>query len=601
MKLNKILMAAAAVFAATAFTGCIKEVLPKESTITESQLGASDVGVESMLKSIPSAMAATYAYGLGHSDFGYHSIGIHKDASAMTLVTCVQVDRGGNPLYSWPSTPGYGYGMSTNGSYTHYIWYNYYPYIKKANDVIGVIKEANKETYPKIADETMNQYLGIAKAFRALFYLDLTGFYDNLYAYAPALNDYNGAVAKVEGRIVPIVTEDTTEDADEYDDYGNKGAKYNHRASRERMFQFIFDDLKDAEARLAKFESTTPVYPELPAIYGLFARAYMWLGQFEEGRYSNKEGYEDVLTGNAAYEKALYYAEKAIEKANVPVMSREEWSNTATGFNTVVPSWIWATTMSSDTVLNNLLAFVAHMSPEASYGYGPHAGHGVSKSMYDRLSDTDIRKKLIAGPDKTYDLFQRYTTMPKDEWEELAYRAPYVNFKFRPNQGERVDYMLANAISLPIMRIDEMYFIAMEAKALTDKVADAKEDLWSYMSNRSDNYILPTSDDPIDVVEEIIFQKSVEFWGEGVILFDMKRLNMGVKTTGQNYPPDMLFETPSVKPILDRAYNANPGAQHNRISWWNLPIPAGETAVNTATKNEAGPDSSRGVRSQDAI
>ena len=579
MKLNKILMAAAVVFAATAFTSCIKDVLPKESTITEAQLGTSDVGVESMLKSIPSAMASTYAYGYGHSDFGYHSVGIHKDASAMTLVTCVQVERGGNPLYSWPSSPAYGYGMSTNGSYTHYIWYNYYPFIKKANDVIGVID-------PETEDETMSQYLGIAKTFRALFYLDMVGYYDNLRAYAPALNAYNENVDKVEGRIVPIVTESTTEDE----------AKNNKRAMREDMFKFIFEDLKDAEKRLEKFETVTPVYPELPAIYGLYARAYMWLGQFEEGRYSNKEGYEDVLTGEAAYKKALYYANLAIEKANVPVMSREEWSSVTTGFNTVVPSWIWATTMSSDTVLNNLLAFVAHMSPEASYGYGPHAGHGVPKNMYDRLSDTDIRKKLIAGPDKTYDLFQRYTSMPKDEWEELAYRAPYVNFKFRPNQGERVDYMLANAVSLPIMRIEEMYFIAMEAKALTGDVAGAKEDLWTLMSKRSDNYGAPAGVDPVTIVEEIIFQKSVEFWGEGVILFDMKRLNMGVKTTGQNYPADMLFETPSCMPSL-----VDDGQNYNRLSWWNLPIPAGETAVNTATKDEAGPDPSRGVRSQDAI
>lgn len=579
MKLNKILMAAAVVLAATSFTGCIREVFPKDSGITEKQLGESNVGVESMLKSIPSAMASYYAYGYGHSDFGYHSIGVHKDAHAMILLPCVLVERGGNPMYSWPASPAYGYGMGTNGSYTHYLWYNYYPFIKKANDVIGVIKEANKDTYPEIENQSMKEFLGIAKTFRALFYLDMVGYYDSLPAYAPEISDYNDNVKKVEGLIVPIVTENTTEDE----------AKVNPRATREDMFNFIFEDLNYAAEALAEYEATTPVYPELAAIYGLYARAYMWLGQFDENRYSTKEEYAQVLTGEAAYKKAKEYAELAIKAANVDVMTADQWTSTTTGFNTVVPAWIWSTMMSSDTVLNNLLAFVAHMSPEASYGYGPYAGHGVSKSMYDRLGATDIRQKLIAGPDKSYEDFQRYTTMPKDEWEEFTYRAPYSNFKFRPNQGERVDYMLANAVSLPIMRIEEMLFIQMEAMAHTGDVPGAKMKLAEFMANRDSNYgtgIAGTDKDAI--VEEIIFQKSVEFWGEGVILFDMKRLNMGVNTINQNYPADMLFEVPET-------------AEYRRLPWWNIPIPSGETAVNTVNKDVAGPDPSRGLRSQDAI
>ena len=38
MKLNKILMTTAVLLSAAMFTGCIKEVFPKESAITESQL-----------------------------------------------------------------------------------------------------------------------------------------------------------------------------------------------------------------------------------------------------------------------------------------------------------------------------------------------------------------------------------------------------------------------------------------------------------------------------------------------------------------------------------------------------------------------------------
>jgi hypothetical protein len=101
------------------------------------------------------------------------------------------------------------------------------------------------------------------------------------------------------------------------------------------------------------------------------------------------------------------------------------------------------------------------------------------------------------------------------------------------------------------------------------------------VANRADVYIFNETDEE-KVREEVIFQKSVEFWGEGVILFDMKRLDMGVHTTGQNYQSGMLFNT------------------EGRLPWWNLPIPSGETAVNTVTKNQVAPDPSYGVESEDA-
>ena len=571
MKLNKILMATAVVLSAVAFTGCIREVFPKESAITEGQLAQSSAGMESMMKSVPSSMAAHVAASYDHSDFGYHSIGLYKDHHAMIMFPCARPEKGGNPYYSRLQAPNYGFDMGTNGGYTHYIWYNYYPFIKKANDIIGSVGD----------DETLKEYRGLAKTFRALFYLDMVGYYDSLPAKAPELPTYEKDLEVVIGYTVPIVTEDTTEEK----------AKENLRATRLQIFDFIFSDLADAEACLEKFETTTPIYPELAAVYGLYARAYMWLGQFSDAdvfdaaknENVNKADYPAIVTGQEAYQKAYDYAELAMQAANVPFMTREQWSNVTTGFNSVVPSWIWATMMSTDTVINNLLAFPAHVCPEASYGYGPLACVGVAKNTYDRLGNTDIRKKLIAGPDKSYEQFAAYTSMTRDEWTSIQNMAPYTNFKFRPNQGERVDYMVANAVSLPIMRIEEMEFIALEALTHLGRSAEAAQRLVNWVvSNRADVYIFNETDEE-KVREEIIFQKSVEFWGEGVTLFDMKRLDMGVHTTGQNYQSGMLFDT------------------EGRLPWWNLPIPSGETAVNTVNKELAGPDPSYGVISEEAI
>lgn len=569
MKVNKIFKTAALVLcSAVLFSGCIKEVLPKAGSITQEQLADSDAGLEYVMKAIPAYMAASTAMQYDHSDFGYHSIGGWMDHHALTLFPCTRADRGGNPYYDRYQATNYGFDMSMNGGYTHYLWYNYYPLIKKSNEVIGAAGD----------QEDMIEYRAISKAFRALFYLDLARYYDALPAKAPELPTYEGDLVKVKELTVPIVTENTTEEA----------AKNNPRATREELFTFILADLADAEAIMKRFEldattgeielkatvyGSTPTYPDLAAVYGLYARAYLWLGGFDDVTYEN------VPTGEAAYRLAAEYARKAINTSNAPIMSENEWTNITTGFNTVVPAWMWATTLSSDTVLNNLFAFVAHMAPEATYGYAPLACPGVSSGMYDRMRSTDFRKKLIIGPNTSYDEFKSYTSMPREEWEELAYRAPYTNFKFRPFQGERVDYMTANAVSLPVMRIEEMYLIEAEATAHYDE-ATARNLIGAFMVNRDPNYfILPTQ----DVIDEIIFHKSVEFWGEGIILFDMKRLDMGVNTLEQNYPSGMLFKT------------------DGRLPWWNMPVPSSESSVNTAVKGFEGPDPSYGVESEDAI
>lgn len=568
MKVNKIFKTAALVLcSAVLFSGCIKEVLPKAGSITQEQLADSDAGLEYMMKAIPAYMAASTAMSYDHSDFGYHSIGAWMDHHALTMFPCTRPDRGGNPYYCRFQAANYGFDMSMNGGYTHYLWYNYYPMIKKANEVIGAAGD----------QEDMIEFRAISKAFRALFYMDLARYYDALPAKAPELPNYEGDLKNVAGMTVPIVTEATTEAA----------AKDNPRATREEIFEFIFEDLADAEAIMKRFENdpttgkpeleatvygTTPTYPDLAAVYGLYARAYLWLGGFEET-------YENVPTGEDAYRLAAEYARKAIDLSKAPITTEDQWTSVTSAFNTVIPSWLWATTLSSDTVLNNLFAFVAHMCPEATYGYAPLACQGVASGMYDRLRSTDFRKKLIVGPNTTYEEFQPYTSMSRDEWEELAYRAPYTNFKFRPAMGERVDYMTANAIALPVMRVEELYFIEMEATAHYDE-GTATNLLYTFMANRDAGYAyLPSN----SLVDEIIFQKSVEFWGEGAVLFDMKRLDMGVNTLEQNYQSGMLFKT------------------EGRLPWWNIPIPSSESSVNTAIKGKEGPDPSYGYESEDAI
>lgn len=538
MKITKILKTTAVAFGAVvALSGCIRETFPQESAITESQLGSGNM--EYLVKGISSGMLS-YISGWEHTDFGYHSVGVYNDQACKLMTTSgylMGLPEGYNRFYA----AQYSWGYAPNSALAQHVWYNYYPQIKSCNDIIGAV---NGDPINATAE-------AFARTYRALFYLDLARMFECLYAEAPNNSQYEAEQFEVAGLTVPIVDENTDE----------AKAKNNPRATREQIFNFIFADLAFAETALAEYKQTSPTNPTLAVVYGLYARAYLWLGGFEDGLSG------ELPEGKAAYALAGEYARKAIAAHGGAIMTENEWTNPVTGFNTFASSWMWALVQSSDTIINNLFQFAAHLSPEASYGYGPLSQPAISEEAYNRMGDTDFRKKVVKGPDTTFAEFEPYTLI--DTEDEFNTFAPWTCFKFRPAQGERTDYMTAGASTLPLMRTEEMYFIDIEATFHTDGYDAAWTKLGTFMANRDSAYILKTN----DMLDEIIFQKSMEFWGEGIIMYDMKRLDMGVDTEkSQNYAPSARFQS------------------EGRLPWWTYCIPQGETQINLAIdKNNPDP------------
>lgn len=562
MKFSKILTTAFVALGATlALSGCIRETFPKESAITQEQLmsGQIEIVAENLMKGIPRSMLTPqYDPNTIHGDYGWPAVGVFFDMAAQTIVANGW-SMGWNAGYNRYYMPAWGWQYGTNGWMPHYFWYVYYPIIKSCNDLV-ILLEGN---------EDMADYVAIARTYRALLYLDLARLFEAL-PIDPALSaDYVAQQAKVAGLTVPIVNEFTGED----------DAKQNPRATREEMFKFILSDLA-AAAEVFDSEDYKPMAstdPTLAVVYGLYARTYLWLGGFNDFLSG------ELPEGNEAYAKAAEYARMAIEEFGGAIMSEAEWTNVTTGFNTKASSWMWTLTHSSDTVANNLIQFPAHMAPEAKYGYTPYSHPGVSSIVYERLNDTDFRKKLIISPshykwgtivndenkeqlgwiideskvEAAYEAFKPYTQLSIEEFVEFS---PYTFFKFRPAQGERTEYITGGTIQVPLMRCEEMYFIEMEALFHTEGATAAVTKLAEFMANRDSNYVIRTN----DYLDEILYQKHLEFWGEGVAMFDMKRLNIGVNTAyeGTNYDPDRRF------------------IQEGRLPWWTPMIPKGEVDVN---------------------
>ena len=555
MKFSKILTTAFVALGATiALSGCIRETFPKESTITQEQLEsvAPDILAENLLKGISRGLLAPAYGGWEHTDFGVPSVGVYNDHAAQIICTNGWM-LGNAPAYNRFYMSSWGKGYGANGWMPVHYWFSYYPQIKSCNDVILRLQNI----------EGTDAYIAIARTYRAFLYLDLARLFECLPAKAPNNGAYEDQQFKAQGLTVPIVDEVMVGDLK-----AEELAKNNPRATREDMFNFILEDLAFAEQVMSAegFRPTNNTDPTLPVVYGLKARVYLWLGGFEDGLSG------ELPAGNDAYALAAEYARKAITAFGGAVMSEKEWTDPITGFNTKASSWMWTLFHSTDTVAGNLHNFVAHMAPEAEFGYCPFTQPGLGSQYFDRLGKNDFRRKLVVDPKGNYASFKPYTQMSEDEYKGLA---PYTFFKFRPAQGHRTDYATAAAIAIPLMRCEEMYFIEMEAITHTQGLDAGWALLDEFMrKNRDPKYVCAT----MDIVDEIIFQKSIEFWGEGHVMYDMKRLDMGVNCTSEvavNYDAQRRFKS------------------SGRLPWWSIPIPQSETDINQAIKdNNPDPSSS---------
>ena len=550
MKMNKIYRFLTLVLAtAVVTTGCIKETFPTDGA-TKEQLSQASSILESTVGAIAVNMAYPYsAFGSGENygfDFGYPGLMCAMDACTGDVICTAGDDAAG---YDWFFFWERGQSLGPTAGLCAFPWNTYFSFMKSCNDVIGLVDQNKTLT----SNEKLG--LGVAKAFRACFYLDMARQYDPLKVTDEAASGKYD-ISKAEGLTVPIITETTTESE----------ARNNPRAKRDKMFEFIFDDLNDAEELLDGIE-VKKTMPSKAVVYGLKARAYLWLGQFNNS-------YRNVPTGQEAYQKAVEYAELAIAESKATIMTENEWLSATSGFNKANNAWLWYLPQTTEGI-TNLVNFIAWRSSESTWGYGgKFVFEGVNTKFYNRMSSTDWRRKAFVGANPA-SWYKQYGYLTNYSEAEFLKNVPaYANMKFHPANGNIVSYTIGNVTDVPLMRVEEMYFIKMEAKAhIEGREGEAEADLISFMANRDPKY---STEAVTNLVDEIMFQKRVELWGEGIVFYDFKRLGLGINNgyDGTNVPSDARVNVTGVAP------------------WWNFCIPQSEELQNAALegKNNPNPD-----------
>ena len=545
---NKIL---AALIAPVLAVGCIEEAFPEGSTQLADQVGKSEFALGGLVNSFPVAMMSVdnrsfYSKYDTHTDFGMPAIHLMTESMLEDIAV-----MGANPGYWSFNFWSRNVGMNDQSWPIGYFWENYYSYIKIANDVISVI-----EVSDDMPDLNKN-YLGQAYAYRAMSYLDMARMYE------PKENEYTD-VSKVLGLTVPIVTEKTTAEQ----------LSNNPRVPREEMYEFILSDLAMAEKMLAN-AGNDYTQPTLGAVYGMYARAYLELGYWTAG--GDKQ----------AFKKAAEYARKALTVSGKTPLTEAQWTDPTTGFNSGSSNnaWIWGLPVSVD-LIGNIICYTAHISCEGTWGYTTLSNPGINKALYDKIAPGDFRHKSFLSPDRSTWTSGTYKFAGNAAAQNAFLNSlakPYTAIKFRPVAGEVNTYTIGNPADHMLMRVEEMYFIEMEAISNYD-LGQAKTLLNEFMALRvtDGSYDCSEITDLSRFTTEMLIQKRIEFWGEGVMFFDYKRLDRGITRhyEGSNHPSMWAFNVSGRSPqwnfVINRGeFQANSGIDEST----NNPDPSGLLVV----------------------
>lgn len=541
---NIIGLSAAAALSAIMLNGCIKEAIPT-SVATQDQ-----VTLETTIEGIPAALvqAGSTGYGLPW-DFGLPAIHIATESMTGDMVIS------GNTGYDWFSQWGSNIALGSEYAVGALTWNNYYKWIMAANNVIKLIDTTDFSAL----DDTQRKYLGFAYAYRAMFYFDLT----RLYEFKK--NNYTEG-ENVLGLGVPVVLPETTE----------AQAKNNPRATVSDIYDnIIFTDLDNAEALLSGYKASDRYNISLAVVYGMKARAFLERGTaFDDAA--------DNANAAKAYASAAEFARKAITTSGCTPLTQSQWEDPVNGFNNAASNnaWMWALALPSESV-SNLMCFTAHMSSENDWSaYGYDTGRAINRNLFNSINNYDFRKHSWLAPDREYS----YKSCREDGKAYFKDNLKsYTNIKFRPAQGNYKEYKVGGAADHCMMRVEEMYFIEAEAISHID-LQESVRLLNSFMNNyrMTDGveYDCTTKASTLKgFTNELILQKRVEFWGEGIVMFDMKRLDISSRRgyVGTNAPA---------------SYRIN---CEGRAPYWNFVISRGETQNNPAVASQNNPDPSNKV------
>jgi hypothetical protein len=435
-----------------------------------------------------------------HNDIGYPAVMIGLDMQGQDYVS---ISTGYNwyatwMLYSSPSPSAYR---------TVAAWGYLYDQIYASNAIT--------ESIPADATASESKFFRAnALATRAFDYFVLAQLYQFTYVGHESMP------------CVPIITEENAEDA------AVNGCP---RATVQEVYDRINADLDEAIELLKSSSytreqalSTKPKRMiDLSTAYGIRARV-------------------DLVMQRWA--KAAEDAQNAISNFSGAPLSQAEAS--VPGFNDITANnWMWGIAIAETdrVVTSGIVNFPSHTCTFA-YGYVTvGAWKWCDARLYAQIPAKDVRKgwfldENLTSPDITA-AQQEYINGYSSSIQ------PYTNVKFDSYQS--VLGQSTNASDIPLMRIEEMYYILAEGQAMSGQVDAGRQTLVNFVTTYRNPAYSCSATTAAEVQDAVYQERRVELWGEGLTWFDTMRLDKPVDRRNSNWPATAVYYIPSEKEDAD--------------------------------------------------
>ena len=440
-------------------------------------------------------------------DYGYAGIMLGMDSKTADI-------NSRNVGYNWFASWSNWSDINANGDENVGVWRNEYNQIFSANSVLA-----------SIPADTDNDQL---KVFRAQA-LGIRAF--NYWVLAQMFQfNYQGNENKP---CVPIVTEENNETV------AAEGAV---RSTVAEVYELIMADLNSAismsEESTAKIGSYVSAKPRrmlfLDALYGLRARVNLTMGKYADAA---KDAQKAIAISSAS--------PLTIEQASKPGFASLEESN-----------WMWGIAIAeTDRVVTS--GIINNPSHLCSFAYGyvtVGAWRAIATDLYDAIPVNDVRKgwwldenfesPILTEAQQEYLVGEYGTGSVADTGTGLI---PHTNVKFNSYQG--VLNQNVNANDIPLMRIEEMYYIAAEGLVMSNQVAEGVKLLTEFETTyRNPNFVCNASSAE-DIQDLIWTKRRIEFWGEGLAYFDTMRLRKSIDRRNSGCVPTWRYNIAANDPV----------------------------------------------------
>lgn len=482
--INKIFVSALAVLS---LSSCLQKIEPTDYLTEEkkNEIGLNDPDkvYAATLAGIYSEMQQAVATDMSHNYFGQKSFDYLTSLMGNDMI---MTGRFGMSLYHYLCDyHGQNYIPTANR------WAEYYNHIAAANTIISAINPED----PAVSAAALSYYAQ-ARAARGYAYFYLATLYQR--SYYVGCDDTEWGKGDVydwsEEPCVPLLLEST------------QGPQ--PRSSVKDVYAVIIDDLSTA---ISIFEQIGATKTASPADFdGTVASMYL------ARTYMNMH----------EWDLAIAAAQTVID--NYSCLTSED--DILQGFSSLsLPDVVFGCPITSD----NSTIYMSWFSQMDMFGDG-YAGIGVwragFKPFVDRIPATDIRREWFLYDGSLSDV--RFASNKSVDYQSCKFiGCGRQNLAFADGKFVGEGWELGNYIYL---RAEEAWYIKAEALAHKGD-ASAVSVLEEVVKTRNASYICKATE-TAGIINEINFNKRLEFWGEGIEYLDNKRLNIPVDRTDETWP-----------------------------------------------------------------